>query len=63
MNDIFISYRREDTSDAASRLHEDLCDAFGQAQIFTDIHALEPGKDFREEIITSSLRAKCYSRS
>jgi hypothetical protein len=50
MNGIFISYRRDDTSHAASRLHKDLCAQFGEKHIFVDVHQISPGEDFAEKI-------------
>jgi hypothetical protein len=43
---VFISYRRDDTSGYAGRLHDKLSSAFGDAEIFMDIEGIEPGVDF-----------------
>jgi hypothetical protein len=43
---IFISYRRDDTRQAAGRLGDDLADHFGSAKIFRDIDNIELGVDF-----------------
>jgi hypothetical protein len=42
---IFISYRRDDTADAAGRLYDALAAEFGD-RIFMDIDTIEPGVDF-----------------
>lgn len=47
---IFISYRREDTSYIAGRLHDRLEAHFGPGQIFRDVETLEPGVDFGDRI-------------
>ena len=46
---IFISYRREDTSASAGRLY-DLSAHFASDQIFMDTFTLEPGVDFVKAI-------------
>src|SRR5215469_5069464 len=47
---IFVSYRREDSSDFAGRLYDRLADRFGEGQVFMDVDTIEPGVDFAEEI-------------
>src|ERR1043166_628313 len=46
MSGIFISYRREDSSPYAGRLHDRLCDHFGTDQVFMDVDDINPGADF-----------------
>lgn len=46
---IFISYRREDTSGYAGRLFDSLAKHFGK-QVFMDIDTIEPGVDFVQVI-------------
>lgn len=46
---VFISYRREDTADAAGRLYDALAARSGD-QIFIDIDTIEPGSDYSEVI-------------
>ena len=46
MSGIFISYRREDSSPYAGRLHDRLCDHFGADQVFMDVDDINPGADF-----------------
>jgi hypothetical protein len=47
---IFISYRRQDTSDVAGRLYDRLTDRFGEDQVFMDVDTIELGVDFAEVI-------------
>lgn len=46
MSGVFISYRRDDTSYIAGRLHRELAARFGTDQIFRDIDTMGPGVDF-----------------
>src|ERR1700693_4493830 len=46
MPDIFISYRREDTSGYAGRLYDQVSSHFGRDHVFMDVADLEPGSDF-----------------
>jgi len=50
---IFISYRREDSSAWAGRLYDRLHDRFPQNGIFMDVDNLPPGVDFVEALKTS----------
>jgi hypothetical protein len=43
---IFLCYRREDTQDAAGRLHDRLVDAYGLERVFMDIDSVPPGVNF-----------------
>ena len=52
---IFISYRRDDTRQAAGRLANDLEDVFGAERIFRDIEKIELGVDF-DEALTIALK-------
>lgn len=47
---IFISYRRDDTRQAAGRLADDLGDRLGADRIFRDIEKIELGVDFEEAL-------------
>jgi hypothetical protein len=47
---IFISYRREDSSSNAGRLHQSLVAAFGQESVFMDVDDIPPGEDFRDAV-------------
>lgn len=50
MPDIFISYRREDTSGYAGRLYDQISAHFGRDHVFMDVADLEPGSDFVDTI-------------
>src|SRR5215469_15423668 len=47
---IFVSYRRQESSDFAGRLYDRLADRFGEGQVFIDVNTIEPGVDFATEI-------------
>ncbi|MFN2504047.1 MAG: TIR domain-containing protein [Acidimicrobiales bacterium] len=53
---VFISYRREDASGFAGRLHHSLSAHFGAARVFRDVDTIKPGQHF-PDLITSSLQA------
>jgi TIR domain len=55
---IFVSYRRQETSHVAGRLAGRLADLFGDDQVFIDIHTIEPGVDFAEEIFRAVAACK-----
>jgi hypothetical protein len=56
MPQIFISYRRGDTSSEAGRLYERLSKRFGAMNVFFDHAAIPPGSDFVNEIQTKARR-------
>jgi len=47
---LFLSYRREDTADAAGRLHDGLVNAFGGNRVFMDIDSVPLGVDFVDHV-------------
>jgi hypothetical protein len=47
-NKIFINYRREDSIDAAGRLHDRLAQTFGHKNIFMDVEDIPAGVDFAQ---------------
>src|SRR5690348_16461155 len=47
---IFLSYRRQESSQLAGRLYDRLADQFGEGQVFIDVDTIEPGVDFAEEV-------------
>src|SRR5687768_11964174 len=47
---VFISYRRQESSDIAGRLYDHLAAHFGEDQVFMDVDAIPPGVDFAEVI-------------
>ncbi len=50
MADIFISYRRDDTSGYAGRLYDQISAHFGEEHVFMDVADIGPGSDFVEVI-------------
>lgn len=50
MGTIFVSYRRNDASGHAGRLHADLVGAFGTGAVFMDVGGIGLGSDFLEVI-------------
>ena len=48
---IFMSYRRADDRHFIGRLHDRLCDAFGEEKVFRDIDSIPPGTNFRQVIL------------
>ena len=55
MSKIFVSYRRDDSSGYAGRLHDRLSRYFGNDQVFMDVDHIEPGEDFME-VINEKIR-------
>jgi TIR domain/FHA domain len=49
-DNVFLSYRRDDSSDAAGRLFERLSRTFSSARIFMDVEKISPGRDFVQAI-------------
>lgn len=47
---IFISYRRDDSRQAAGRLADDLADQLGNERIFRDVEKIELGVDFQQAL-------------
>ena len=50
MRNIFVSYRREDSSDVTGRIFDHLKTAFGEEHVFKDVDSIPLGTDFREVI-------------
>jgi hypothetical protein len=57
MKDIFISYRREDSSTITGRIYDRLVGVFGKRHVFRDVNAIPLGSDFRTEVIKSINRS------
>jgi hypothetical protein len=53
---VFISYRRQEASAQAGRLHDRLAGRFGEDQIFMDVDSIELGVDFLEAINRALIR-------
>jgi hypothetical protein len=58
MTDIFISYRRQDAAADAGRLYDDLRERFLRTEIFMDLEAIPPGKDFRASLAENVASAE-----
>ncbi|MFT3953685.1 MAG: toll/interleukin-1 receptor domain-containing protein [Piscinibacter sp.] len=50
MAEIFLSYRRQDSSSATGRLADRLEEHFGGGRVFRDHQSINPGEDFTEAI-------------
>lgn len=50
MNDIFVSYRRSDSSSVVGRVIDRLETWFGKEQIFRDLDSIEYGQNFEEAL-------------
>ena len=59
MNDIFISYRRDDSAGHAGRLFDGLKDRLGAEHVFMDVTDLRPGQDFAVELERAVAKADC----
>ena len=57
MSEVFISYRREDSPDAAGRIYDRLKDHFGEESVFFDIDTVPFGLDFRDHV--DEVVSKC----
>jgi hypothetical protein len=47
---VFISYRRDDSHEAAGRIYDNLVSHFGKHRVFRDVDTIAAGVDFRQEI-------------
>ena len=54
---IFLNYRREDSAPYALHLHENLCQRFGNSNVFIDVVSIQPGSDFTE--VLDDVLAHC----
>ncbi len=50
---IFISYRRDDSSDVTGRIYDRLIQRFGKHSVFKDVDNIPLGVDFREHLADS----------
>jgi hypothetical protein len=53
---IFINYRRDDSSGVAGRLHDSLAPKFGRNKLFMDVDNIPVGRDF-EDYLNSQVAA------
>ncbi len=58
--EIFISYRRDDTSMAAGRIYDDLARQFGAKRIFRDRDSIGYGENFERKIFLGLNGCKCF---
>lgn len=49
-DNLFISYRRQESSHVAGRIYDHLEREFGQSKVFLDVEAIPIGSDFRSQI-------------
>lgn len=50
MATVFISYRRDDTTEVCGRIYDRLEDYFGTPNVFMDVDSIPAGTDFREAL-------------
>ncbi|WP_430931653.1 toll/interleukin-1 receptor domain-containing protein [Saccharicrinis sp. 156] len=55
---IFLSYRRDDSSDITGRIYDRLVQHFGDGNIFKDVDSIPLGADFRDHL--DSAVSKCH---
>lgn len=58
MKDIFVSYRRKDSSDITGRIFDRLKDRFGAHRLFKDVDSIPLGSDFVEAIASAVAQSK-----
>ena len=63
MPKVFVSYRREDSIDAAGRLYDRLTAQFGRESVFMDVDSIPFGVDFRTFLADWSASVTCSSQS
>jgi len=54
---VFISYRREDTADAAGRVYDRLWRVLSKPNVFYDVSTIHGGQDFIEKILSAIGRS------
>jgi hypothetical protein len=50
---VFISYRREDTANAAGRVYDRLCQLLPKSGVFLDVDTIRGGIDFEKEVVSA----------
>ena len=53
---VFISYRRQDSSDVTGRIYDRLIQHFGKPSVFKDVDSIPLGADFRKHLDDSVAR-------
>jgi len=54
---VFISYRREDTADAAGRVYDRLWRVLSKPNVFFDVSTIGGGENFKEKIVSAIGRS------
>lgn len=57
---IFISYRREDSSDITGRIYDRLVQSFGAQRIFKDVDSIPLGVDFKKHLEEAVARGRMF---
>jgi len=57
---VFVSYRRQDSSAMAGRIHDSLIKYFPKLDIFMDVEAIAGGENFSERIFSSIEQADIF---
>lgn len=57
---IFISYRRDDSSDITGRIYDRLVQHFGTDKIFKDVDSIPLGVDFKKHLDTAVARCSIF---
>ena len=59
MNEIFVSYRREDSEVVTGRIYDHLAGTFGNERVFKDVDSISIGEDFRSVIHSAIENTRC----
>jgi hypothetical protein len=57
---IFISYRRQDSSDVTGRIYDRLIEHFGKPSVFKDVDSIPLGTDFRKNLDDSVAQCDVF---
>ena len=57
---IFISYRRQDSSDVTGRIYDRLTEHFGKPSVFKDVDSIPLGTDFRKKLDDSVAQCDVF---
>ena len=60
MKDIFLSYRRSDSSTITGRIHDHLRLKFGAQRLFKDVDSIPAGADFRDVVTDAVAQCKVF---
>jgi hypothetical protein len=59
----FISYRRQDSEDAAGRLNEELSECFGEGRVFFDVDSILVGVNYRRYLEDAASQCDVFFAS